>query len=74
MSGNVWEWCFDRNGEIKEGDVVDPIGPLTGDHHRVQKGGGWMSPAIACLPANRGENYPSRKSDLTGFRLALYTK
>jgi len=74
MSGNVWEWCWDRNGEIKEGDVENPIGPLSGDHHRIQKGGGWMSGAVACLPGHRGENYPSRKSDQTGFRLAMYTK
>ena len=74
MSGNVWEWCWDRNGEIKEGDVENPIGPLSGDHHRLQKGGGWMSGAVACLPGHRGENFPSRKSDQTGFRLAIYTK
>lgn len=74
MSGNVWEWCFDRNGEIKEGDVENPIGALSGDHHRLQKGGGWMSGTTVCSPGYRGENYPSRKSDQTGFRLAMYIK
>ena len=71
MSGNVWEWCFDRNGKVKEGDYVNPVVSIGEDTHRIQRGGGWQSGAIACVVGYRGDGDPKRKSDLLGFRIAV---
>ena len=73
MSGNVWEWCFDRNGKVKEGDYTNPVVSQGDDFHRIQRGGGWQSGAIICVVGFRGDGDPKRKSDLLGFRLAVYT-
>nr|WP_180485861.1 SUMF1/EgtB/PvdO family nonheme iron enzyme [Treponema socranskii] len=51
MSGNVWEWCFDRynpkpalnDDAYKSKDIVtDPQGPASGTD-RVVRGGSWFS-------------------------------
>ena len=42
MSGNVWEWCFDRYGAIEAGDVTDPTGAASGSN-RVRRGGSWFN-------------------------------
>lgn len=40
MSGNVWEWCWDRFNYYDSSSVSDPTGPETG-LSRVLRGGGW---------------------------------
>ncbi|MFN0033535.1 MAG: SUMF1/EgtB/PvdO family nonheme iron enzyme [Saprospiraceae bacterium] len=40
MSGNVWEWCWDRYGAYPEGPVKDYRGPDEGPS-RVLRGGAW---------------------------------
>ena len=71
MSGNVWEWCFDKNSKVKEGDYTNPVVIISDDTHRVQRGGGWQSGAISCVVGLRGETDPKRQSDSLGFRLAI---
>ena len=55
MSGNVWEWCFDK------WDDTEP--------DRVRRGGGWSSEAKYVRSAHRDSFHPNHSPDDTGFRL-----
>ena len=68
MSGNVWEWCWDRHGAYTGYDKADPPGAASGDS-RVMRGGSWGDPALALRSVNRSYNSPSGRSNLLGFRL-----
>ena len=68
VSGNVWEWCWDRYGEYSDGAVVDPLGPTSGAD-RVERGGGWFSLARDCRSANRSAGDPSERDHGLGLRL-----
>ena len=74
MSGNVEEWCFDYDAEIKPGEVTDPQGPPTSDSdERVLRGGSWKDKAKSCAVGFRN----CRRSDDEGngdfgFRLACW--
>ena len=71
MSGNVWEWCYDRFGLYSAGEVSDPTGPLTGTT-RVARGGSWYNAsADTSRSARRNEWAPSSLFTDFGFRLAL---
>ena len=52
MSGNVWEWCFDRYGNIEAEDVMDPLGATSGSL-RVGRGGSWFYDAERCVVGRR---------------------
>lgn len=70
MSGNVWEWCWDRYSSITADEVTDPKWPALGSD-RVRRGGSWSSGADDCTVGKRGSDSPDfRYSDL-GFRLAM---
>ncbi|MDP4253839.1 MAG: SUMF1/EgtB/PvdO family nonheme iron enzyme [Bacteroidota bacterium] len=59
MSGNVREWCWDRQ-------------PATGSQEpegRVWKGGGWMGADFCCAPSFRAQYAASGKGPDQGFRL-----
>ena len=78
MSGNVWEWCFDRHNDdpasndaaYKQGGIVtDPQGGASGSY-RVLRGGGWRYGAGYCVVGIRLGNGPDNRYEDVGFRLA----
>ncbi len=69
MSGNVFEWCWDRYGSYTPGSVTDPVGPETGDE-RVLRGGYWNSSDSECRAAFRTSHLPETGLDYYGgFRI-----
>ena len=71
MSGNVWEWCFDRYGNIEAEDVMDPQGaPAASGSARVFRGGGWIYDAEDCVVGKRSDVSPDECYVDLGFRLA----
>ena len=70
MSGNVWEWCFDRYGAIEAGDVTDPTGAASGVS-RVSRGGSWVDSAESCVVGWRNYGDPGLSNGDLGFRLAM---
>ena len=78
MSGNVWEWCFDRHDNnpasndtayVQGGIVTDPQGAASGSN-RVGRGGGWYYGASYCTVGERYYGSPDGRSSDLGFRLA----
>ena len=49
MSGNVWEWVWDRVGDYSSGSQTDPTGPDGEAADRVYRGGNgyWDGGAVA---------------------------
>ena len=71
MSGNVWEWCFDRYGNIEAEDVMDPQGaPAASGSNRVERGGSWNDGAEYCVVGARDFRSPDECLVRLGFRLA----
>jgi hypothetical protein len=71
MAGNVWEWCWDCDGEYPEDAVLsDPFGSTKGSY-RVDRGGGWNDEAAYCRSALRAAYDPLFRAYDLGFRLAL---
>lgn len=69
MSGNVWEWCYDRwTDSVGTGNVTDPSGPSSGSN-RVRRGGGWNYYAYFCSVCFRYGNYPDYRISSLGFRV-----
>ena len=69
MSGNVWEWCWDRYGNIETGDVTDPLGAASGEY-RVLRGGSWSLSAEYCVVGRRVNGNPDGGNVVLGFRMA----
>lgn len=68
MSGNVWEWCWDRFDE-NYCRGAQARGPDSGSE-RVLRGGSWGSFPKDCLAGNRFHNTPDTRNLSIGFRLA----
>ena len=71
MSGNVWEWVSDWEGEdyYRTSPEDNPKGPGTGSY-RVERGGSWDSYPGSLRCANRYRVEPSDRYSNLGFRLA----
>ena len=76
MSGNVWEWCWDKFGSYPSTFQDNPLGPDVNvsepNIYRVHRGGGWYNSAAYCRSATRdfsGRNSASVEI-YTGFRVA----
>jgi formylglycine-generating enzyme required for sulfatase activity len=72
MHGNVWQWCQDRVGDYPHKEVVDPVGPGTGET-RVMRGGSFAQGPGDCRSAKRnGGTLPTQKDATNiGFRLCF---
>ncbi len=69
MSGNVWEWCWDRWGALPTTAQTDYRGPASGSS-RIRKGGCYSNPVEYMQVGIRGGNLPHTGDYLLGFRLA----
>jgi len=73
MSGNVYEWCWDRYGDYSSDRQNNPRGSSSGSS-RVFRGGSWSGSASYCRIANRSGYLPGDSSNTLGFRLARSSK
>ncbi len=72
MSGNVWEWCWDRHSTATVSGT-NPVGPASGTD-RTFRGGGWnASSAAITRVANRTSinAAPSDRINDYGFRVVF---
>lgn len=69
MSGNIFEWCWDRYGNYNSDSLTDPAGPDVGDT-RVLRGGYWNSVADEIRVSFRFSNLPESTPEYYGgFRI-----
>jgi len=68
MSGNVWEWCWDRYGAYLKGKQTDPLGAASGASC-VFRGGSWSRDASCVRLAIRYYLDPSSRGSYLGIRL-----
>jgi len=68
MSGNVWEWCWDRYGTYSEGTQDNPRGATSGSS-RVLRGGSWTGYSGFMRSASRGATSHQHRYDYVGFRV-----
>jgi formylglycine-generating enzyme required for sulfatase activity len=69
LSGNVWEWVWDRyQGNYEALPSTDPIGPSTGAR-RVLRGGSWSDSAAVVRVAQRSYEAPPNGIFHLGFRI-----
>ena len=70
MSGNVGEWCSDRDGSYSSYSQTNPTGPNSGSF-RVHRGGFWRYNARYCRTPERNSNTPDYCVNTIGLRLIL---
>ncbi|MDH5570367.1 MAG: formylglycine-generating enzyme family protein [Gammaproteobacteria bacterium] len=69
-AGNVFEWVADcLQSSFADAPVNASIVDKSGCGKRVIRGGAWSFPAKEIRSANRWRDFPTRKSDDTGFRV-----
>ncbi|HOF06234.1 MAG TPA: SUMF1/EgtB/PvdO family nonheme iron enzyme [Syntrophales bacterium] len=72
MTGNVWEWVWDRYGSsyYSSSPSYNPYGPASGSD-RVNRGGGWQNSGGDERSSRRGSAGPAYRDDDLGFRSVL---
>jgi formylglycine-generating enzyme required for sulfatase activity len=70
MSGNVWEWVFDRYAPYETVDQDNPQGPTTGSE-RLIRGGSWYDTPDFNRADHRHPYDPQASIHLIGFRCAV---
>ncbi|MBQ6269912.1 MAG: SUMF1/EgtB/PvdO family nonheme iron enzyme [Bacteroidetes bacterium] len=70
MTGNVWEWCWDRYGTWPTTDQTDYKGPDSGTN-RINKGSCYAADAPNAKLEIRENTAPSTKSTQRGFRIVI---
>ena len=68
MSGNVYEWCYDRYGSYSDSSGTDPIGHPS-NSERVRRGGSWSDSAGGCAVSYRFYNNAGYEAWDLGFRV-----
>jgi formylglycine-generating enzyme required for sulfatase activity len=72
MSGNVWEWCWDRLGSYRGENQTNPTGYSglgSTRTHRVHRGGSWIFNAPCARCAYRNHHFSSGRGEFLGFRV-----
>ncbi len=72
MSGNVWEWVWDRNGGYPAGPQNNPHGSDVGSN-RVKRGGSFNYDSVECTVFYRAFTYPRVTFNWIGFRICKRT-
>ncbi|OQC10349.1 MAG: Serine/threonine-protein kinase pkn1 [Candidatus Cloacimonetes bacterium ADurb.Bin088] len=71
MSGNVYEWCWDRYGYYNSSSQINPLGPNAGNY-RVARGHSFVDVPFHLRIPDRNQNmYPSVREHNLGLRLVL---
>ena len=72
MLGNVYEWCWDFDGDYPSAAQTDPHGPSqSSGEMRIARGGSFISGTTICNPTKR-ESFPSTPGNVNfnlGFRV-----
>ena len=69
MTGNVWEWTWDRYGPYPSAPGADAGGVETGET-RSNRGGSWRNDPAFARVANRDWYSPGFRGNILGLRLA----
>ena len=70
MSGNVWEWCYDRYDNYSSVNQTAPSDQEK-EFHKVNRGGCLLSVAPDCSVTNRNYSEPTWSCRGLGLRLAI---
>jgi formylglycine-generating enzyme required for sulfatase activity len=70
MSGNVWEWCSDWDGDYSAASQNDPKGPETGVN-KILRGGSFLSFYWSVRTTNRNSYDPANSCTVNGFRVVM---
>jgi formylglycine-generating enzyme required for sulfatase activity len=68
MTGNVFEWCQDRDGTYTANAQKNPTGASMGSI-RVLRGGSWNAHPFLSRLAFRFSSDPDERNDIIGFRV-----
>ena len=68
MSGNVWEWVWDKYGKYSSSSKTDPVGAVESSY-RVSRGGSWLLSARCARVSLRNNSAPSYRNLHFGFRV-----
>ena len=68
MTGNLFDWCWDRYGSYSSNSQTNPHGANSGNL-RILRGGSWYSYATYCSVAYRNRAYPYNSHYDYGFRI-----
>ena len=68
MHGNVYEWCWDWNGDYPNNSQINPTGP-SGGTTRIVRGGAWNNNGRGLRSAVRGGIAPFIRFEYIGLRL-----
>ena len=62
MSGNVWEWCLNKYGELED-TAIDRSGDI-----RALRGGSWLYDRQSARVSDGGHHVPDYSMPTVGFR------